>query len=140
MRSSFIQFSTASSVNTICVPNQLLQELLGVQPSAGNITTFVTTCHRQLAKVENSLKAALVKTNVIHQDETGLHVSKTGWWVHVCSTDRLTHYAAHPPEGAKLLTPDERSPLLAVGMLLHPISRSPALHGLQCRESRLNRT
>ena len=27
----------------------------------------------------------------------------TGWWVHVCSTDRLTHYAAHPSRGRKAL-------------------------------------
>ncbi len=83
--------------------SQLLQELLGVQLSAGSIATFVTTCHQQLAEVETSLKAALVKTKVIHQDETGLRVGKTGWWVHVCSTDRLTHYAAHRSRGGKAL-------------------------------------
>ncbi|MFL5706948.1 MAG: IS66 family transposase, partial [Ktedonobacteraceae bacterium] len=90
-----------------CVPyaraSQLLQELLGVHLSAGSIATFVTTCHQQLAEVETSLKAALVKTNVIHQDETGLRVGKTGWWVHVCATDRLTHYAAHQSRGCKAL-------------------------------------
>jgi transposase len=83
--------------------SQLLQELLGVQLSAGSIATFVKTCHEQLAEVETGLKAALVKTNVIHQDETGLRVGTTGWWVHVCSTDRLTHYAAHPSRGSKAL-------------------------------------
>jgi transposase len=83
--------------------SQLLQDLLGVQLSAGSIATFVTTCHRQLAEVETSLKAAKVQTKVIHQDETGLRVGKTGWWVHVCSTDRLTHYAAHASRGRKAL-------------------------------------
>src|SRR6266568_6744211 len=83
--------------------SQLLQELLGVQLSAGSIASFVTSCHQQLAPVESSLKAALVKTKVIHQDETGLRVGTTGWWVHVCSTDRLTHYAAHPNRGRKAL-------------------------------------
>ena len=83
--------------------SQLLQELLGVQLSAGSIATFITTCHQQLAEMETSLKAALVKAKVIHQDETGLRVSTTGWWVHVCSTDRLTHYAAHPSRGRKAL-------------------------------------
>jgi transposase len=77
--------------------------LLGVQLSAGSIASFVTTRHRQLAEVGTSLKAALVKTNVIHQDETRVRVGKTGWWVHVCSTDRLTHYAAHPSRGRKAL-------------------------------------
>jgi transposase len=32
-----------------------------------------------------------------------VRVSKEGWWVHVCSTDRLTHYAAHPSRGHKAL-------------------------------------
>lgn len=83
--------------------SQLLQELLGVQLSAGSIATFVNTCHRQLAEVEKELKTALVKASVIHQDETGLRVRKDGWWVHVCSTDRLTHYAAHRSRGRKAL-------------------------------------
>ncbi len=83
--------------------SQLLHELLGVQLSAGSIATFVKTCHQQLAEVETSLKAALVKTKVIHQDETGLRVGKMGWWVHVCSTDRLTYYAAHPSRGRAAL-------------------------------------
>ena len=83
--------------------SQLLQELLGVQLSAGSIATFVKTCHQQLAEVETHLKAALVKTKVIHQDETGLRVGKTGWWVHVCSTARLTHYAAHRSRGREAL-------------------------------------
>jgi len=83
--------------------SQLLQEMLGVQLSPGSIATFVTTCHQQLAEVESGLKAALEKANVIHQDETGLRVGKAGWWVHVCSTDRLTHYAAHPSRGRKAL-------------------------------------
>ena len=105
-----------------CVPyaraSQLLQELLGVQLSAGSIASFVTTCHQQLAEVETSLKAALVKTNVIHQDETALRVGTTGWWVHVCSTKRLTHYAAHPRRG--------RTALNAIGIA--PQFRGTSVH------------
>ncbi|GAC1565562.1 MAG: IS66 family transposase [Ktedonobacteraceae bacterium] len=79
--------------------SHLLQELLGVQLSAGSIASFVTTCHQHLAEVETQIKAALVKAAVLNQDETGLRVGTDGWWVHVCSTDRLTHYAAHPSRG-----------------------------------------
>jgi transposase len=32
-----------------------------------------------------------------------LRVGKEGWWVHVCSTKRLTHYAAHPSRGSVAL-------------------------------------
>lgn len=83
--------------------SQLLQELLGVQLSAGSIAHFVTTCHHKLAGVEKELKAAKVQTKVIHQDETGLRVGKEGWWAHVCSTERLTHSAAHPSRGRAAL-------------------------------------
>ncbi len=83
--------------------SHLLQEVLGVQLSAGSIASFVTICHEQLAEVESNLKAALLKLNVIHQDETGVRVGTSGWWVHVCSTDRLTHYAAHRSRGRKAL-------------------------------------
>src|SRR5947209_4509262 len=90
-----------------CVPyaraSQLLRELLGVQLSAGSIASFVKTCHEQLTEVETQLKAALVKARVLNQDETGLRVGKAGWWVHVCSTERLTHYAAHRHRGRKAL-------------------------------------
>src|SRR5438270_4638369 len=90
-----------------CVPyaraSQLLRELLGVQLSAGSLASFVKTCHEQLSEVETQLKAALVKARVLNQDETGLRVGKAGWWVHVCSTERLTHYAAHRHRGRKAL-------------------------------------
>jgi transposase len=102
--------------------SQLLQELFGVQLSAGSIASFVTSCHQHLAEVETALKAALVKAPVMHQDETGLRVGTAGWWVHVCSTDRLTHYAAHPSRG--------RAAMDAIGIA--PQFRGTSVHdGLQ---------
>src|SRR5260370_7828514 len=41
--------------------SQLVQELLGVQLSAGIIATFVPTCHHHLAEVETTLKPPLLK-------------------------------------------------------------------------------
>jgi transposase len=92
--------------------------LLGVQLSAGSSARFVRTGHQQLAEVETHLKAALVKTKVIHQDETALRVGTMGWWVHVCSTARLTHYAAHPSRG--------RTALNAIGIA--PQFRGTSVH------------
>ncbi len=98
--------------------SQLLQEFLGVQLSAGSIASFVNICHQQLAEVETHLKAALVKVPVLNQDETGLRVGTVGWWVHVCSTARLTHYAAHPSRG--------RAALDAIGIA--PAFRGTSVH------------
>lgn len=86
-----IQALAVSLVQGQAVPyaraSQLLHDLLGVQLSAGSIATFVTTCHQALDNVERQLKAALVKAQVLHQDETGMRVATEGWWVHVCATD-----------------------------------------------------
>ena len=98
--------------------SQVLRDLLGIQLSAGSIASFVKTCHQQLAQVEKELKAALVKAPVLNQDETGLRVGKTGWWVHVCSTPRLTHYAAHHSRG--------REALNAIGIA--PVFRGTSVH------------
>jgi|SRR5450755_162409 transposase len=114
---------------------QLLQELLGVQLSAGSIATFVSTCHEHLAGVETHLKAALIKKNVIHQDETGLRVDKTGWWVHVCSTDRLTHYAAHPSRGRPGLDAIGIAPQFA-GVSVHDGLKS--YEGYRCTQALCN--
>jgi transposase len=91
--------------------SQLLREFLGIQLSAGSLASFVKTCHQELAGVETQLKAALAQARVIHQDETALRVGKGGQWVHVCSSERLTHYAAHPRRG--------REALQAIGILEH---------------------
>ncbi len=79
--------------------SQLLHDLFGVQLSPGSIARFVCQCHRHLAEWETTLKAALLKADVLHQDETGLRVDKSIWWVHVCSTKHLTHYGVHPSRG-----------------------------------------
>lgn len=119
-----IQALAVSLVEGQAVPyaraSQFLHDLLGAHLSAGSIASFVTTCHQQLAEVETDLKAALVKANVIHQDETGMRVGKAGWWVHVCSTDRLTHYAAHPSRG--------RAGLDAIGI-------APRFHGTSVHDA-----
>src|SRR5215471_19484178 len=102
-----IQALAVSLVQGQAVPyarvSQLLHDLLGVQLSAGSIASFVNMCHQHLAGVETELKAALVNAPVLHQDETGMRVGTKGWWVHVCSTDRLTHYAAHASRGSQAL-------------------------------------
>ncbi len=118
-----IQALAVSLVEGQAVPyaraSQLLHDLLGVQLSAGSIASFVKSCHENLAGVEKDLKQALVQVQVLHQDETGMRVGKEGWWVHVCSTNRLTHYAAHPSRG--------RAGLDAIGI-------APCFHGISVHD------
>ncbi len=79
--------------------SQLLQDLFGVHLSPASIARFVGCCSQHLAEWETKLKAALVKARVLHQDETGMRCDTKGWWVHVCATERLTHYGANKSRG-----------------------------------------
>lgn len=79
--------------------SQLLHDLFGIQLSPASIAGFVTRCSEQLTEWETTLKAALVKARVLHQDETGMRVGTSGWWVHVCATEHLTHYGVNKSRG-----------------------------------------
>lgn len=78
---------------------QLLQEWFGIQLSAGSLPSFLKRCSHQLAECEAQLKQALTQAGGLHQDETGMRVKQAIEWVHVASTDRLTHLGAQVLRG-----------------------------------------
>jgi transposase len=83
--------------------SEVLRDVLGIQLSAGSLSTFVARCHERLAHVEPLIKDALIESAVIHQDETSLSVTQEHHWVHVCSTERLTHYGSHRKRGREAM-------------------------------------
>lgn len=79
--------------------SETLSDLLGVCLSPGTVQTLVQQCYQQLADVEQQIKSALQQAPVIHQDETGMFVNGKCHWMHVCSTNSLTHYGVHATRG-----------------------------------------
>src|ERR1700724_639444 len=63
----------------------------GSTSKPGSIGRFVTTCHQQLAEVETSLKAALVKTKVIQKARDGIARRQNG-----VVGPRVLDRSAHP--------------------------------------------
>ncbi len=82
----------------------LLGDLFGHRPATGTLQTAVETCADGLVGVEEQIKDALIQADVLHNDETGVRVQGRLQWVHVTSTSRLTHYAAHPKRGSAAMT------------------------------------
>lgn len=110
-----------------CVPYaraaQFFQEWFGIQLSAGSLPNFLSRCHHQLAAFEAQLKQALTNEPVLHQDETGMRVKQSTQWVHVVSTDRLTHLGTHVLWGW--------NGMRAIGIALH-------FHGTSVHDGQMN--
>src|SRR5216683_1255852 len=62
---------------------EVMRDLLGVQMSEGTICDLIQRCAVELAPVEQQITEALIHSDVIHQDETGLDVAgKRLCWLH----------------------------------------------------------
>jgi transposase len=80
---------------------EVLTDLLGCPLSEGTLATLVQEAADRLAAVEEAIAGALRAGSLLHNDETGLSVGGTRWWLHSASTARLTHYGVHPKRGAE---------------------------------------
>ena len=83
--------------------SEVMEDLLGIDMSVGTLKNLIDKCANNLAAVEESIKEHLRKVQVRHQDETGCSVKGKGWWMHVASTQAVTHYAVHPKRGCEAL-------------------------------------
>ena len=90
---------------------EMLIDLLGQSPSQGTFTAAIAACARCLQPVETALKTALLRSEVLHSDETGVQVTKQLHWIHVAATSTLTFYAHHAKRGREAFT--------AMGILPH---------------------
>lgn len=78
----------------------LLADLFECSCSAGTVARAVADGDAALATTETAIQQALHHAPVAHFDETGLRVAGTQQWVHVASTDQLTHDHIQPRRGA----------------------------------------
>jgi transposase len=78
---------------------EAMGELFGCAMSVGTLATAVRRCAAELIETELKIKHGLRRSAVIHADETGLRVNQKLAYVHVASSERLTHYAADVRRG-----------------------------------------
>ncbi len=89
---------------------EALEDLFGVSPSEGTLTSAQSTAYTRLEPVEQAIGAALQQEAVVHVDETSQRVAGRTEWVHVISTALLTFYAHHAKRG--------REAIEAIGLLI----------------------
>lgn len=71
---------------------ELLDALLGPGPSTGTLARWTREAAGALRPAQRAAAAAIAQSPTAHADETGLHVARTTWWLHVAATATHTHY------------------------------------------------
>jgi hypothetical protein len=114
----------------------ILSEVVGCPLSVGTVVSLVQRCAAALQERETATKQALQTATVLHTDETPVRVNGQWQYVHVCSTERLTHYGLHAQRGAAATE--------AIGILPHFHGTSvhdgwkPYWHYRSCRHALCN--
>jgi transposase len=82
---------------------EVMEDLLAVSISEGTLSDLIGRCANNLTVVEQQIKEALIQSEVIQQDETGLYVQHQRQWMHVTCTPTLMHYGVHASRGREAL-------------------------------------
>jgi len=82
---------------------ELFKDLFNISLSQGTLNNNVERCNEQLIPFEESAKAVLRESEVVHFDESGIRVNKKLHWLHVASTDHLTYYTIHQKRGQEAM-------------------------------------
>jgi transposase len=75
------------------------RDLFGTTFSQASVLAACKQSTLALTAILQMIKTALLKSHVLHNDETGFRVNKKRWWLHVAATRWLTLYLAHPKRG-----------------------------------------
>ena len=73
--------------------------LFGARVSEGWLFKAYKRCHIHLAAYEQAVKEKIQRSAIGHFDESGIRVKKELHWLHVASTEKLTHYTIHKRRG-----------------------------------------
>lgn len=82
---------------------ELISDLAGQQIAEGTLASAIAECAQNLEQPEQEIMQAIKQAGVGHFDETGMYVAGRRQWLHVASTEWLTHYGTHPKRGAEAI-------------------------------------
>lgn len=76
-------------------------DVFGQSISEGTLVNVNQEMHHKLENTEKKIRDLLIRSTVLHADETGMRVDKKRHWLHVASTKNLTHYYVHIKRGSE---------------------------------------
>lgn len=79
--------------------SELMETLTGYAVNPSTIQNHIRKAHQQLASFEANSKQHLQQVAVLHNDETSIACSGKKLWLHVSTTDEVTHYGIDEKRG-----------------------------------------
>lgn len=86
---------------------QLVEDLFAHTISQGTLSNWNAECYRNLKSTEEQIRQAILASEVVHFDETGIRRQGKLHWLHTAGTERLTYYGLHARRGTEAM--DEQS-------------------------------
>ncbi len=82
---------------------EMFSDQFGLLLSAGSIVNFNQEAAERLHGFEDRAKLELIKSPVLHADETGVRIEKKTMWLHGASNDRWTLLFPHKLRGSEAM-------------------------------------
>jgi transposase len=79
--------------------SELIEDLLGCRMSVATLNDSIKRAYEELEQTQEIIKQSIAKAAVANFDETGFYIAGNRRWLHVASTDTLTHYQWHQYRG-----------------------------------------
>lgn len=97
---------------------EYFRDQLQLPISQGSVFNFNQEAYAALAQFELTLINRLLKSRVLHSDETGININGTNHWLHCVSSAQLTLFYAHPKRGIEAMESKAALPHFE-GILVH---------------------
>lgn len=78
---------------------EMMKDVFGLSVSDGLIISSTEDCFTNLAPTTAAIKQELIRSSIIHNDETGMRSEGATQWIHSASNAQYTHFAIHRKRG-----------------------------------------
>jgi len=115
--------------------SELIYDLTGHKISVGSLANFQAKCFENLKDFETRTKQTLLRSAILHADETGVRVNGKLGWFHVLSNEESSFFGYHPKRGKEAINDFDIIPLYN-GNLVH--DRFSPYFSYDCQHSLCN--
>ncbi len=83
--------------------SELIYDLVGHKISEGRLANSQVKSYNNLENYETEIKKLLLKSSVLHADETGIRLHGKSHWMHVLSNEFISYFGYHSKRGKEAI-------------------------------------